>query len=149
MPLRETVVFLGDFSDTRVPLEALAAKFGWAMESVLFQSELLALHATRDVVAVFFRPAAGMDWRSALEMVLNAAPAASAVVCHGFAEMLSWPEMANAGAFLPLALPFHSDEVRQTLGFIANAVSRRHRQEEQRRRSELPVRLKIARSHAA
>ena len=150
MPLRETVVFLGDFSDTRVPLEALAAKFGWAMESILCQSELSALHTTRDVVAVFFRhPAAGMNWQSALETVLNAAPAAAAVVCHRFAEKVSWPEMANAGAFLPLALPFHPDEVRQILGFIADAVDRRHRQKKQRCLPELPPGFKIARAHAA
>lgn len=43
------------------------------------------------------------------------------MLCHGFAEMIDWPQVADAGAFHSLLLPFDVREVRQSLGFVWGA----------------------------
>jgi hypothetical protein len=52
-----------------------------------------------DVVAVLFSPSSlGLPWEEALRSVLNAFPGAFPILCHGFADNIDWPEVADAGA---------------------------------------------------
>jgi len=51
-------------------------------------------------------------------------PEARLVACHGLAESIDWPELCDAGAFHALGLPLNEDEVRSSLGFIAQSLMR-------------------------
>lgn len=70
-------------------------------------------------MAVLFNPTSlGLPWDEALRSVLNAFPKAFPILCHGFADNIDWPEVADAGAFHTLTMPFSVAEVRQSLGFV-------------------------------
>lgn len=47
--------------------------------------------------------------------VLKTFPRALPILCHGFADHLDWPEVADAGAFHALPLPFSVPELRQSM----------------------------------
>ncbi len=118
--MRYLVVLLGNQDIDVSAVEQTARRFGWKILRVTSLSALEQVDPEK-VVAVIFEPAAlEMDWALALEQIRLRAPAAPVIVCHSFAERLPWPEMARAGAFHSLHLPFHPDEVRQSLGFVAS-----------------------------
>jgi len=63
-------------------------------------------------------------WVDAVRLLRLALPKARLVACHGFAESIDWPQLCDAGAFHALGLPLKENEVRRSLGFIAQALRR-------------------------
>jgi DNA-binding NtrC family response regulator len=91
-------------------------------DSFAVQERLLVMRALESAVAVLFNPTSlGLPWDEALRSVLNAFPKAFPILCHGFADNIDWPEVADAGAFHSLPMPFSVAEVRQSLGFVWGA----------------------------
>jgi DNA-binding NtrC family response regulator len=117
---------LGELQAERQRLEELAWGFGWSVSRSKDQREFGEFSRQCEVVAVLFNPyALEQPWPQALESILDAAPKALPIVCHGFSSEIPWPEMAEAGAFHSLRLPFDLGEVRQSLGFVWAARQRR------------------------
>lgn len=119
---RGTVVLVGTLPVEQLALDRLVAEFGWAVERVPRLDCLAELNRQRNLVAVLFNPEdLTLCWEACLHSVLKAAPQALPVLCHGFAERIHWPQVAEAGAFHSLLLPFRESEFRHTLGFISGA----------------------------
>src|SRR5262249_4351651 len=115
-------------------------EFGWTFESAENLDRLRSLSVERNVVAVFFEPAAlAMPWERALASIKEAAPHALPILCHRFSESLPWDLTAEAGVFHSLSVPFDLREIQQSLGFVWSAIRKRgvplHRPAPQRRRS--------------
>jgi hypothetical protein len=118
-----SLVLLGELSGGEAPLDFFAAKHGWTLECVRSLDALKVLSNERDVRGVLFSPRnLAMPWERALELVVKTVPKALPIICHGFAENVPWTEAAAAGAFLPLWLPLHPDEVKQCMGFVAERL---------------------------
>ena len=123
--MRSAVVILENVSIGSLPLEDLAAEFGWSLEKVFSRDGLSRLAAERPVVAVLFDPSGlKMGWNQALRLVLEAAPGSHAILCHRFSEAIPWDEVVEAGAFHSLRLPLDLCEVRQSFGFVWAATNR-------------------------
>jgi hypothetical protein len=119
---QETVVIAGNLRVEHLALDHLAAEFGWSLEQARSVPDVAELNAGRNLVAVLFSPRnLGLPWEQALRAVLDAAPRALPILCHGFAEGIDWPQAARAGAFHSLLLPFKVSEIRQSLGFVFDA----------------------------
>ena len=122
--MRSSLVVLGEFSGRGDLLDFFAAKHGWTLEYVRSFDALEVLSNERNVIAVLFCPRnLAMPWERALDLIVKTVPKALPIICHGFAEIVPWAEAAAAGAFLPLRLPLHPDEVKQCLGFVAERLS--------------------------
>jgi aminoglycoside phosphotransferase len=119
--MSRTVVLLGSLAAELHTLEELACQFGWSLHTINTLSELRQENPA-GVAAVIFEPARlDSSWRQALQSVRDIVPEAALIVCHGFAAQLPWPELAEAGAFHSLLIPFDRDEVRQSFGFLQSA----------------------------
>ena len=119
---RGTVVLVGTLPVEQLALDRLVAEFGWAIEMVPNLDCLDELNRQRNLVAVLFNPEdLTLRWEACLQSVLKAAPQALPILCHGFADRIHWPQVAEAGAFHSLLLPFRESEFRHTLGFISGA----------------------------
>lgn len=119
---RRIVVLVGSLPVEKLALDLLVAEFGWAVENAPSLGCLAKLNRERSLVAVLFNPQdLALPWKEALRAVLEAAPRALPVLCHGFADKIDWPHVAEAGAFHSLLLPFRASEFRHTLGFISVA----------------------------
>lgn len=117
-----TVVLVGNLPIERLVLDCLASEFGLSFQQVDNLQNPPNLNLPADVVAVLFSPGSlGLPWDEALRSVLNAFPRAFPILCHGFADDIDWPEVADAGAFHSLPMPFSVAEVRQSLGFVWGA----------------------------
>ena len=114
-----TVVLLAGPPAERVTLEKLLSGFGWSLEVAESLDDLAALALGQSPVAVLFSPAhLALPWNHALRGVLRAAPGAFAILCHRFGDPIDWPQVAEAGAFHSLLMPFSESEVRQSMGFV-------------------------------
>lgn len=124
----ETVVLAGVWASDQKAIEDLAAEFGWAVAQVLSIRQLAEMKTHGNLVAVLFNPQGlgltklGLTWDQALQAVRETAPEALPIACHGFAERVDWPLLAEAGAFHSLRMPFNLSEVRQSLGFVRDAA---------------------------
>ena len=119
-----TVVLAGNLPVEHLALDRLVAEFGWSLKQARSLDHLAQLSADHHLVAVLFSSQSmGLAWRQALQAVLDAAPGALPILCHGFAETIDWPQVADAGGFHSLLLPFEIREVRQSLGFVWGAKS--------------------------
>ena len=119
---RGTVVLVGRLPAERLALDLLVAEFGWAIENAPSLGSLAKLNREGNLVAVLFNPQdLALPWEEALHSVLEAAPRALPILCHGFADGIDWPQVAEAGAFHSLLLPLRASEFRHTLGFISRA----------------------------
>lgn len=119
---RRTVVLVGRLPAERLAIDLLVAEFGWAIENAPSLACLAKLNRERKVVAVLFNPQdLALPWEEALQSVLEGAPRALPILCHGFADRIDWPQVAEAGVFHSLLLPFRESEFRHTLGFISGA----------------------------
>jgi hypothetical protein len=119
---RGSVVLAGSLPVENLVLDLLVAEFGWAIENAPSLDCLAKLNRKRNLVAVLFNPQdLALPWENALQSVLHAAPRALPILCHGFADRIDWPQVAEAGAFHSLLLPFRESEFRHTLGFISGA----------------------------
>jgi hypothetical protein len=120
-----TVVLAGRLPVEHLKLHLLAAEFGWSIKQASSLCGVAELNADRNPVAVLFNPRdLALPWESALRGVLEAAPGALPILCHGFAETIDWPRAAEAGAFHSLHIPFALSEVRRSLGFVWEAKRR-------------------------
>lgn len=119
---RGTVVLVGSLPVEHLALDFLVAEFGWSFKKADSLSRLAELNVDHNLVTVLFSPKnLALPWEQALRAILDAAPKALPIVCHGFAETIDWPQVADAGAFHSLRLPFDVREVRQSLGFVWGA----------------------------
>lgn len=123
MNLRGThtgVILLGSLPIERFVLGCLASEFGMTFQAV--ETLQNCPNLPYDVVAVLFSPSSlGLPWKEALTSVLKTFPRAFPILCHGFADHIDWPEMADAGAFHSIPVPFSVAELRQSLGFVWGA----------------------------
>src|SRR5271165_2971165 len=132
------VLIVGNLPVENLELGRFVAEFGWSLTEACSFSRVAELNATHNLVAVLFGPRnLALPWEQALGAVLDAAPTALPILCHGFREAIDWPQAARAGAFHTLLLPFNVREVRQSLGFVFDAKYRsaliRRRQQQHRR----------------
>ncbi len=101
-------------------LGRLASEFGLSFQEI--DSLQNFPNPPDDVVAVLFSPSSlGLPWDEALRSVLKTFPRAFPILCHGFADHIDWPEVADAGAFHSIPVPFSEAELRQSLGFVWGA----------------------------
>jgi len=120
------IVFVGSPQVETMALGQLAPEFGWSLAVAPGLGGLVNLSAANNLVAVLFdAEGLGLAWPHALRLVREAAPQALPVPCHRLSDRVNWPELAESGAFHALALPFNPSEVRQSLGFVSFAKSRR------------------------
>lgn len=120
-----TVVLVGNLSAERPALDLLIDKFGWSLEEAGSLGHVAELNAGHNLVAVLFSPRSlALPWDQALRAIVDAAPRALPILCHGFRERIDWPQAARAGAFHSLHLPFCVQEIRQSLGFVFDAKCR-------------------------
>lgn len=120
-----TVVLAGVLPVEHVALDLLVAEFGWSLREASSVGRVADLNAAHTVVAVLFSPHdLALPWDQALRGVMRAAPEALPILCHGFADAIDWPQLADAGVFHSLLLPFDMGEVRQSLGFVWEAKLR-------------------------
>jgi len=120
-----TVVVLGSLPVEHRALDPVVAEFGWSLREAETLAGLRALGANHRLVAVLFSPRdLDLPWNRALRSILDTAPNAFPILCHGFAETIDWPQAADAGAFHSLLLPLMMSEVRQSLGFVWDAKCR-------------------------
>jgi DNA-binding NtrC family response regulator len=115
-----TVILVGSLPIERFVLGCLASEFELAFQEVSNLQNCP--NPPDDVVAVLFNPSSlGLPWDEALRSVLKTFPRAFPILCHGFADHIDWPEMADAGAFHSIPVPFSVAELRQSLGFVWGA----------------------------
>ena len=123
--MRPVIVSLGSLPIDK-GLRSVAQEFGWSLVRVPARRQIQKTCKAFDVVAILFEPKAiAASWQEALKIVQAEAPGALPIVCHRFSESLPWPELAHAGAFHELWLPFDLGEVRQSWGFVQSASLRR------------------------
>jgi hypothetical protein len=105
-------------------LQAVACDFGWAVK--VDQSDGDIREAAGAEAVLFCRDALGdgCSWLDAARRLKAALPDARLIACHGVAETIDWPQLCDAGVFHALGLPLKDTEVRQSLGFISQAVKR-------------------------
>ena len=109
-------------------LEAAAREFGCSVAVAASLSELAACQVGKQTLAIIFHRGAlgaGCSWTHAIRSLNRAMPGVRLIACHGYAERVDWTELSDAGAFHYLGLPLKADEVRQSLGFIAEAEKRK------------------------
>jgi hypothetical protein len=122
---RRIVVLAGRIPVEHLVIDALVAEFGWSLMEADSLNRLAELNERHSIVVVLFSPKSlELPWDRALHSTMIAAPRALPILCHGFAEPIDWPQVADAGAFHSLFLPFNSREVRQSLGFAWSAKGR-------------------------
>lgn len=127
------VALVGDLHLDRPALDLIAAEFHWWVKQFRTIYELAQAN-DNNLVAVFFDPKSlSLPQELALRDILEAAPGVLPILCHRFAEVVDWPQLAEAGAFHSLRFPLDSREARQTLGFVWEAG---------RRTAAFPVRVR-------
>lgn len=125
--MQPVIVSLGTLPVTH-ELRSLAAEFGFSFVWIPTLAQLQTFAGDQDVCAVLFEPRhIAPSWREAIRIVQTAAPHALPVTCHRFCDAPPWPELADAGVFHALWVPFDLAEVRQSWGFVQEAYARRRR----------------------
>jgi DNA-binding NarL/FixJ family response regulator len=113
------VVLLGDFSNERLDLNAIAHDFGWSIARTTDQSGLREISRSCTVIAVLIQTGAlGKPWPEALRTVRAASTQTRIIMCHKADQARYRNEMIEAGAFGVLLSPLKYSEVRQLLGFV-------------------------------
>lgn len=115
-----TVVLISGIPVDLPALDLLVRESGWSLKEAHGVRGLAELNAKDSVVTVLFDPRnLELPWNHALRAVLDTAPKALPILCHGFADAIEWADAAEAGAFHLLRLPFDLSEVRQSPGFVS------------------------------
>lgn len=118
----ETVVFLGSQSQDLSVLARSVQDFGWSHELVANFDDLRSRRGSKSPAAVLVdADSLGSSWEEALRCVRETHPEALIVACYRFSDVVNWPDLAAAGAFHALAMPFDSGEVRQSLAYVWSA----------------------------
>jgi hypothetical protein len=119
------VAVFGKLSAGYTALDPLAAEFGWSLKHVSSAGALRRLGNNCRVIAVLVEaPELDISWTQTLQSVQNAAPAALIVACRRFSDSMLWTELAGAGAFHDLHVPFDPLEMRRAFGFVWAAQQR-------------------------
>jgi len=106
-------------------MDCLEEEFGFCFLEAESVAGVARLHSAESVVAVLFRSdSLGLPLDATLTSIQRAFPDACAIVCHGFAEPIDWPQAAEAGAFHSIPVPIQLRELRQSLGFVWGAQQR-------------------------
>lgn len=121
-----TVIFLGNAGPGIDGLEATVCEFGWTLETAADLDKLRALSEERTVIAIIF-DSRSLDLRAedALRRIRSLDSEALLIPCLRFSDSANWPDLAEAGAFHAISLPFSPGEVRQSLAFVWSARLRR------------------------
>jgi hypothetical protein len=119
------VALHGDFGDEQVDWQRLGRTFDFRFERSDCLDSLCKLHETHPVSGVLW------DWNAEsapapedVRSLQESAPEARIVLCHPVARSYWMEDLAAYGLFHMLLRPFKTSEVRQTLGFLWQALSR-------------------------
>jgi DNA-binding NtrC family response regulator len=116
--MENAVVIVGNLPVDCLQLAEMAREFGWTLEKAPDLVTFRAASMAYDPVVVLFDSTGLQEpCQRALKIILATAPGALPIVCQRFSDGLSWPDLAEAGAFHSLRLPFDPREVHQSLGF--------------------------------
>jgi hypothetical protein len=120
------IVMPGQVSFDLGAVHSVAGEFGWTVGIADDLRDAAAGHAYRRTSTVLFhRDAFRSDsWVDAVRLLKSALPGVRPVACHGFSELIDWPELCDAGAFHSLWLPLKENELRRTFGFVWEAEKR-------------------------
>jgi DNA-binding NtrC family response regulator len=114
------MVLLGDFSEERVHLAAIARERNWLVSQAYDMSEFALICRSCRGSAIFIHARTiAMHWKDALTTVQRLAPEARVVLCAGASAWNSFPEMLESGAFTVLMSPLAEPEVRLVLEFVS------------------------------
>lgn len=123
---RQTVILVGNLPFEMPALNRLVQEMGWALEVAEDFAELRDRQVSRKPAAILIAAqSTGLSWQETLEEARKIDSDALLIACHRFSDPVSWPELAEAGAFHSLALPLDPNEVRQSLAFVWSAWFRR------------------------
>jgi DNA-binding NtrC family response regulator len=116
--MENAVVVIGSLPVDCLRLGEMASEFGWTLEIAadLVHLEAISMDSV-PVVVLFDSSSLHAPCQQTLQTILAVAPGALPIVCQRFSDAISWPDLAQAGAFHSLRLPFDPREVRQSLGF--------------------------------
>jgi len=121
-----SVVLLGSLPAETPTLNRLVHEFGWSLDTAADFGQFRRLLTVRRPVSILLDAnGLGLPCKVALDGVREIDSQALIIVCHRFSDSVDWHELAGAGAFHALALPFDSGEVRQSLAFVWAARFRR------------------------
>ena len=121
-----TVLLLGAAAAAASGVEEVVGEFGWSLEAAEELTHLRQRSANRNVVAILFDSGSlSLSPEQALGSLRILYPQALLIPCVRFSEVVNWPELADAGAFHALAVPFSAGEVRQSLAFVWSARLRK------------------------
>lgn len=123
------LVLLGEFPDDRAVIDRAAGEFGWRPVRAASYEQLEALCRGRDVIGTLVDFRTCRDAACLSEACLSSRPNGHRIlpiVCTGVAGRLNPHELETLGAFDTLLLPLRYAEVRQALGFLAQAAGGRN-----------------------
>jgi hypothetical protein len=121
----EVLVLLGDFAEGQTMLSRLAWKFGWSIRKAATSRDLRQVAREAQVVGVFLNTARWQgDVRGRVRETCSAAAGGRVVACHRFRDANRFDHELPDGTFYTLALPLDESEVRQSLGYLSEAVAR-------------------------
>jgi len=116
--MESALVVIGNLPVDCVWLAEMAKEFGWTLERAADLVHLKAISMDYDPMVVLFDSTGLQEpYQRTLQIILDVAPGALPIVCQRFSDAIPWTDLAEAGAFHSLRLPFDAREVRQSLGF--------------------------------
>jgi DNA-binding NtrC family response regulator len=119
------VALFGKLSTRCAALAPLAGEFGFSIKQVPDIDSLRRLGSDCRVIAVLVETAGlEISGTEALQSIQNAAPSAKLIACRRFSDNILWTQLAGAGAFHDLHMPFDLLELRQAMGFVWAAQQR-------------------------
>ena len=120
---KPVVVFLGDFQDEHLPWNELVEHLGWTVRHVS-TLEGLKEFRERETPAVYVEPNSG-SLAQQVATIREWTPNARVVACYRLSSQLLADELVAAGAFHSVPRPLHLGELKQSLGFVWEAWSRK------------------------
>ncbi|MBV8819900.1 MAG: hypothetical protein JO022_16170 [Acidobacteriaceae bacterium] len=135
-------VFYGNFHDEHLAWNDVARPFGWNIRKTSSLDDLLEIREEADVPAVFIASYPGDCLAEQIAKIRALVPRARVVACYPLSAPMLADELVSAGAFHSIPRPLNAGEVKQSLGFVWEAWSRKPRRLE-------PVRETVSAAIAA